>query len=97
MPNCRRSCCSATRSRSACSALPETFGEYLAFVTHALEDNQRRGGDRRKFEVAYFRSLSFDDPPRETRRADLPASTAAAACLGATEYKAFQDFVFRYI
>ena len=49
-----------------------------------------------KFEAAYFRSLSFDDPSREAaaaiydeyRRGGVPS---------ADEYKTFQDFIFRHI
>jgi uncharacterized protein len=78
------------------SGLPETFGDYLAFVTHVLEDHQRRGAIAAKFEIAYFRSFVFDDPPRDTvttiydtyRGGGVPSNV---------EYKAFQDFVFRYI
>src|SRR5258708_979764 len=47
------------------SPLPETFSEYLAFVTRTLVENQRRGGVAIKFEASYFRSLSFGDPGPE--------------------------------
>jgi predicted TIM-barrel fold metal-dependent hydrolase len=75
---------------------PATLSDYLAFVTHVLEDHRRRGAIAAKFEIAYFRSFVFDDPPRDTvttiydtyRRGGVPS---------AVEYKAFQDFVFRYI
>ena len=45
--------------------LPPTLADYLAFVTRVLEDHQRRGAIAAKFEVAYFRSFVFDDPPRD--------------------------------
>jgi len=45
--------------------LPATFEAYLAFVSRSLEANRKRGGVAVKFEAAYFRSLFFDDPPRE--------------------------------
>ena len=45
--------------------LPPSFDGYLAFISRSLEDNKRRGGIAVKFEASYFRSLSFDDPPRQ--------------------------------
>src|SRR5271154_5986666 len=46
------------------SALPGTFPEYLAFVRKILEQNRAHGGVSIKFEIAYFRTLHFDDPPQ---------------------------------
>src|SRR5204863_7848214 len=46
-------------------SLPSTFADYLSFVSRSLEANQKRGGVAVKFEAPYFRSLSFDDPPRD--------------------------------
>jgi len=77
-------------------ALPATFDGYLSFVSRSLAANQARGGAAVKFEAAYFRSLSFDDPSREAaaaiydeyRRGGVPS---------ADEYKTFQDFIFRHI
>ena len=45
------------------SKLPPDFSDYLGFVSRTLEDNQKRGGIAMKFEVAYFRSTKFGDPP----------------------------------
>ncbi|PYQ76569.1 MAG: amidohydrolase [Acidobacteria bacterium] len=77
-------------------APPATFDGYLSFVSRSLAANQARGGAAVKFEAAYFRSLSFDDPSREAaaaiydeyRRGGVPS---------ADEYKTFQDFIFRHI
>src|ERR1700756_3304867 len=44
------------------SKLPATFADYLTFISRVLEDNSRRGGIAMKFEVAYFRPMSFSDP-----------------------------------
>jgi len=76
-------------------APPATFDGYLSFVSRSLAANQARGGAAVKFEAAYFRSLSFDDPSREAaaaiydeyRRGGVPS---------ADEYKTFQDFIFRH-
>ena len=77
-------------------ALPPTFADYLAFVTRVLEDHQRRGAIAAKFEVAYFRSFVFDDPPRDAVSAIYDRYRAGGAPSPA-DYKAFQDFVFRYV
>jgi hypothetical protein len=76
--------------------LPDSLGGYLEFIDEVVQENQARGGLAMKFEIAYFRSLRFSDPPRSAAavvyhkycRGGLP-STA--------EYKTFQDFVFRYL
>src|SRR5262249_31002713 len=86
------------RYRQRVGAVPPMPGldAYLAFVTRALEDAQRRGGVAVKFEAAYFRSLLFDDPPRD-RAASVYGKYAAGGVPSAAEYKDFQDFVFRYL
>ena len=50
-------------------SLPTTFAAYLSFVSQSLEANQKRGGVAVKFEASYFRTLAFDDPPREAASA----------------------------
>jgi hypothetical protein len=80
---------------SATQRMP-ALDDYLAFVTRSLEDSKRRGGVAMKFEAAYFRSLLFDDPPRE-RAASVYSRYAAGGVPSAAEYKDFQDFVFRYL
>jgi hypothetical protein len=84
------------RQQAGLSSAPADLAGYLAFVTRVLEDHQRRGAIAAKFEIAYFRSFVFDDPPREAvdsiytryRQTGVPS---------AAEYKAFQDFVFRHV
>src|SRR5579872_1223871 len=49
--------------------LPATFADYLAFITHTLEDNKKKGGIAEKFEVSYFRTLKFGDPSRADAQA----------------------------
>jgi hypothetical protein len=78
------------------SALPATFGDYLSFLTRALEENQRRGGVAVKFEASYFRSLSFGDPGREVvEPIYLKYRTGGAPT--PDEYTLFQDFIFRHL
>lgn len=77
-------------------ALPESFTDYLAFVTQLLEDEQKHGGVAIKFEVAYFRPLHFDDPP-ETRAADIYQKYRSGGVPSAREYLDFQDYIFRYL
>jgi hypothetical protein len=45
--------------------LPADLNSYLSFITRILEENQKAGGVAIKFEIAYFRSLHFDDPSQE--------------------------------
>jgi hypothetical protein len=79
----------------AVQAMP-TLDAYLAFITRALADAQRRGGVAVKFEAAYFRSLHFDDPTRD-RAASVYAKYTAGGVPSSAEYTDFQDFVFRYL
>ena len=70
---CRRSCCSDTRSSSACRRrCRRRFASISHFLTRTLVENKRRGAVAMKFEASYFRSLSFADPEGEDRRADRP-------------------------
>jgi hypothetical protein len=77
-------------------ALPPTFDGYLSFVSRSLSANQMRGGVAVKFEAAYFRSLSFDDPSRDTA-ASIYEKYRRGGTPTADEYKIFQDFIFRHI
>ena len=61
-----------------------------------LEDHQRRGAIAAKFEIAYFRSFVFDDPPRGAVETIYSRYKAGGVPAG-DEYKTFQDFVFRYV
>jgi hypothetical protein len=76
--------------------LPGDFGEYLKFVSHTLEDNQRKGGIAMKFEVAYFRSTKFSDPSREDAQ-DIYERFVTGGIPSNDEYRTFQDFMFRYL
>ena len=78
------------------STLPANLSDYLAFVSSVLADHQRRGAIAAKFEVAYFRSFVFDDPPRDTV-ASVYDTYRRGGTPNTAEYKAFQDFVFRYV
>ena len=76
--------------------LPANFADYLAFVTRTLEDNQKKGGIAMKFEVAYFRPTKFSDPTREQAE-DIYQRFAAGGIPSEGEYRAFQDYIFRYL
>lgn len=78
------------------SALPPSFGDYLAFVTRVLDDHKRRGAIAAKFEIAYFRSFVFGDPPREAADA-VYARYRGGGAPTVADYTLFQDFLFRYI
>jgi uncharacterized protein len=77
-------------------SLPANLGDYLLFVRHLLEDNQRQGGVGIKFEIGYFRSLHFDDPTQASAAA-VYAKCRAGGVPTDAEYKDFQDYLFRYL
>jgi hypothetical protein len=78
------------------SGLPPAYEDYLAFVTRALEDARRRGAVAVKFEASYFRSLAFDDPPRDVA-ARIYDRYRGGSVPSMSEYATFQDAVFRHI
>jgi hypothetical protein len=77
--------------------LPATLDAYLRTVVTPTLERQRKGGCVAvKFEAAYLRSLDFDDVPLAT--ADRVYSRyVSGGAPPRTEYKALQDFLFRYI
>src|SRR5271170_2065329 len=77
-------------------SLPANLSDYLLFVTHLLQDNQRQGGVAIKFEIGYFRSLHFDDPPLAVAQA-VYAKYRGGGVPSEAEYKDLQDYVFRYL
>lgn len=76
--------------------LPDSFEAYLRFISRILEENQKKGAIAEKFEAAYFRSLYFADPPRSAAAA-VYQKFHSGGVPTADEYKAFQDYVFRYL
>jgi hypothetical protein len=76
--------------------LPLSFDAYLAFISRVLEENQRNGGIAEKFEVAYFRSLHFSDPPKSAAARIYQKYRLGGVPIPA-EYTMFQDYVFRYL
>ncbi len=72
------------------SQLPKSLEGYLAFITRILEENQKKGGVAEKFEVAYFRSLYFADPPRQAAAA-VYRKYRSGGVPSPEEYKTFQD------
>src|SRR5215467_7259011 len=78
------------------SKLPDKLDDYLGFVTHTLEDNQKKGGIAMKFEVAYFRPTKFSDPSRQEAD-DVYERFFDGGIPSEQEYRTFQDYVFRYL
>lgn len=78
------------------SKLPASFDDYLKFISQTLEDNSKRGGIAMKFEVAYFRPTTFGDPPRSEAQ-DIYERYYSGGIPSEKEYRAFQDFIFRYL
>jgi hypothetical protein len=84
------------RSQAGLNTWPASLGDYLAFVSRTLEDHRRRGAIAMKFEVAYFRTFVFDDPTRD-QASGIYDKYRAGGVPSAAEYKAFQDFMFRFL
>jgi hypothetical protein len=78
------------------TSLPTTFPDYLAFVSKILEQNRAHGGVSIKFEIAYFRSLHFEDPP-EAAAASIYNRYNGGGKPSAAEHTEFEDFMFRYL
>jgi uncharacterized protein len=78
------------------SKLPAKFGDYLNFISKVCEDNQKKGGIAMKFEVAYFRPLTFSDPPR-SQAEEIYQKYVAGGVPSEPEYRTFQDYIFRYL
>jgi hypothetical protein len=76
--------------------LPTDLDGYLKFISQTLEDNQKKGGIAMKFEVAYFRTTRFSDPPRE-EAANVYAKYGKGGIPTRGEYLLFQDYIFRYL
>jgi len=76
--------------------LPASFDDYLKFITQTLEDNQKKGGIAQKFEVAYFRSMKFGDPAKE-QAAAIYRKYAKGGVPSESDYRTFQDYIFRYL
>jgi hypothetical protein len=83
-------------AQAGLSTLPKTFSAYLAFVSKILEQNRAHGGVSIKFEVAYFRTLHFDDPPK-VAAASIYNRYNAGGKPSAAEHAVFEDFMFRYL
>jgi hypothetical protein len=78
------------------TALPVDLAAYESFVRQTVRDNQKKGGVAMKFEAAYFRSLYFDDPPREKADAIYDKFHAGGVPPDA-DYRTFQDYIFRVL
>jgi uncharacterized protein len=78
------------------NGLPTDLAGYEKFVRQTLADNQKKGGVAMKFEIAYFRSLYFGDPPREKAEA-IYAKYHTGGVPSEEEYRIFQDYIFRVL
>jgi hypothetical protein len=79
--------------------VPPTLDEYLRSVVTATLERQRQAGCVAiKYEAAYLRSLDFDDVPAATASAVYARFARQTKVTPShAEYKALQDYLFRYI
>jgi hypothetical protein len=76
-------------AESGVSTRPATLDDYLTKVVRATLERHRQGGAvAEKFEMAYLRPLDIGNPSK---------ALAEAAWTGKGDYKALQDYVFRFI
>ncbi len=77
-------------SESGVSSKPATLDEYLDKVVRpTLERHKAGGAVAEKFEMAYLRTLEVGNPPK--------ADADRIYATGAGDYKALQDYIFRFI
>jgi uncharacterized protein len=77
-------------AESGVTGKPATFGEYLDKVVRATIERHKAGGAvAEKYEMAYLRSLDVGNPTR--------AAAEAVYATGSGDYKALQDYIFRFI
>ena len=77
-------------------ALPPKLDAYERVVASILRREKAQGGVGMKFEIAYFRSLRFSDPPR-AQAAAIYARWVRGGVPPASDYRVFQDFFFRFL
>ena len=83
------------KKQEGVDGLPADLAGYEEFVRRTMTDNQQKhGGVAIKFEAAYFRSLSFGDPPRAHAEA-VYNKYRSGGVPAAGEYTQFQDYIFR--
>lgn len=79
------------------NALPPTLNDYLTkVVTATIERQKREGVIALKFDSAYIRSLNFDNVP-QSEASRIYERYIKSGEPTQDEYKALQDFIFRYI
>jgi hypothetical protein len=82
------------KKQEGIEGLPADLAGYEDFIARTLAENKKRGGVAMKFEAAYFRTLYFSDPPRAEAEA-LYTKYRAGGVPTASEYRVFQDYIFR--
>ena len=77
-------------AESGVAGRPATLGEYLDKVVRATLERHKAGGAvAEKFEMAYLRTLDVGNPSR--------AQADQVYAAGTGDYKALQDYIFRFI
>ena len=88
-------------AESGVAAKSATLNEYLEKVVRATLERHKKGGAlAEKFEMAYLRTLDIGNPSRadaEKAYAGHGAIQAQSASRSGGDYKALQDYIFRFI
>jgi hypothetical protein len=84
-------------AQAGVSQLPPDLAGYETLMLRVLEQDKQQGAVAIKFEAPYFRSLlNISDPPREQVEGTY-RKYAAGGIPSADDYRAFQDYIFRYL
>jgi hypothetical protein len=78
-------------------SIPNTLDEYLRLVTAALERHKQGGAIAEKFELGYLRAFGFDKVERPIADKIYSTFSNGKQTPPDDQYKALQDFLFRYI
>jgi len=77
-------------------APPMHFDDYLTFISHTLEKFKSDGAVALKFELAYLRDLAIGNPKKEDVERIYTVYVQSSEP-SPEEYKALEDYLFRYI
>ncbi len=78
------------------NVVPQTLDDYLRFITSTLVNWREKGAVAVKLEMAYLRALDVGNPGKAEAERVYALATENGP-LSDSDYKAFQDFMFRYL
>jgi uncharacterized protein len=83
--------------RAQLKAPPLALDDYLVVISHTLEKFKSDGAVALKFEMAYLRDLEIGNPKKEDVERIYTIYVQQPSEPSAEEYRAVEDYLFRYI